>query len=331
MIYDLGGGTFDVSLLEIDRGVINVLGVDGNNHLGGDDFDTRLINHCLKKFSDQYGITLTGSDQELALCRLRSECEKHKKRLSAVKSTTIKIDSFHDNKDLSIEVTRIEFENLIDDLIVVSKNLVESVLNTAKIKPEDIDDIVLVGGSTRIPKVQQSLSELFKGRPLNHSVNPDEAVAKGAAMMAAILNGQLAGGINIELNDVTPLSLGVRVVTGKLNVMIPRNTRIPTKFNKLYYTNKDNQNSVDVKIYEGENIMAADNHLLGQFILGGIPEAPAGKEPLDVTFIINEEGILSVKARVVSTGSEDGIQITEHKGRLTPEMVEKLLKDNSNK
>ena len=249
--------------------------VGGDNHLGGDHIDTNVIKYCLEQFYNEFNVGLEGVEGEAAMCRLRNKCEKHKKKLTSVESTIITIDNFYQKHDLRVVLTRDKFQELNHHLFLKSIDLVKRTLEEKDINPLSIDDVVLVGGTTRIPKVQEMLSNFFGGKPLNHWVNPDEAVAKGAAIQAAYLNGQqFDPSEQLELKDVTPLSLGIRIKGGKMSVIIPRNSPVPTTVTKQYYTSEDYQTVVGIKIYEGEKDMANDNHMLGQFDLSGIPRAP---------------------------------------------------------
>jgi molecular chaperone DnaK (HSP70) len=285
VIYDFGGGTFDVSVLEISRGEINVLGVGGDNHLGGDDIDTNLINYCLEKFEGNSRVKVVGAEAVAAMCRLRKQCEEHKKRLSEYETTEIIINNFYQGHDLKVTLTRDQFEKLNEEIFKKSIDLVKATLDESKMKPKDINDIVLVGGTTRIQKVRQMLSQFFGGRQLNHDVDPDEAVANGAAIQAALLNGQQSLGLtNVKLLDVNSHSLGIEVIGGIMSVIIPRNTPVPTHRTQDYFTTKDNQTYILFQVFEGENQMTADNQKLGEFKLEGIPSKPKGVEPVAVTF-----------------------------------------------
>ena len=315
-----------MAILEIKKGEINVKAVGGDNHLGGDDVDTNLINHCLKEFRNQFKVEVGGPEAVAAMSRLRRLCEENKKRLTSVESTTISIPNFFQLNDLNVFITRDQFEAINEQLFARTIDLTNSTLIDAGLSHSNINDVVLVGGSTRIPRVQQMLSRLFGDRPLNHSVNPDEAVAVGAAIRAALLNGQQSQGLGeLVIRDVTPLSLGIRIKGGSMSTLIPRNTTVPVKHTRQYYTSEDNQTVVTIAIFEGEKKMANDNHQLGEFELSGIPLGPRGEQPIDVTFDINDEGILHVKAKIVNTGGEEEIEITEHKGRLTDEQLERLM------
>jgi len=330
LIYDFGGGTFDVAVLAIDRGNIDIKAVGGDNHLGGDDFDTNVVKYCLDEFYRETGLIVRNDTNEgkEALSRLRALCEERKRKLSSADSTIIFIDGFFESEDINVVLTREKFEELNNDLFIKSMDLVQQTVDDSGINNSDIDDIVLVGGSTRIPRIQEILSDLFDGKPLNHSINPDEAVAVGAAIQAAILNGDQAQGLGqLKVSDVAPMSLGVKVVGGFMSTIIPRNSKVPNKYTKQFETVSDYQTEVEVEIYEGEEQMAQSNRLLGNFSLSGIPSAPKGEQLINVTFDVNDEGILHVNAKILSTGGEEEIQIIEHKGRLSDQDLEKLIEE----
>jgi L1 cell adhesion molecule like protein len=328
LIFDFGGGTLDIVILVIERGMIDIKAVGGDNHLGGDDIDNNMAKYCLEEFSFKTNIMYDKNTEEFekALRRLTIECEKKKRSLCGAHSVFINLDSFYKRKDLSIELKREKFEELNDAIFKKSMDLVEQVLEDAKLKHEEIDDIVLVGGTTRILKIQTMLSELFFGKRLNHSVNPDEAVAIGAAIQAAILNGALAHDKKfLKVSDVAPMSLGVEVTNGFMSVIIHRNSKVPAKYTKIYETTCDNQQEVEVKIYEGEETMASDNRLLGEFVIQNIPRGHAGEQKFMVTFDINDEGILHVTAQLLNSDEEHGIRITEHKGRLSDNDLAEMM------
>ena len=317
-----------MSVLEISRGTIKVLATGGDNHLGGDDIDTNLINHCLQHFEKEFKVKVEGVEGVSAMCRLRNACEEHKKRLSSAKSTTIVIPDLYQKHDLRVEVTRDQFEGLNNNLFVKSIDLVKETLKDSKLKSTEIDDIVLVGGTTRIPRLRKLLQDFFGGHALNKTIDPDEAVAKGAAIQAALLNGKQSQGLlDVELLDVCSHSLGVEIIGGIMSVIIPRNTPVPTTLSKEYYTVSDNQTSINIKVFEGENKMTADNHLLGEFVIEGIPPNRRGREQVIETFNLTEEGILHVKAKIKSTGGENEIEITENKGRLTQKMMDDIMNE----
>jgi L1 cell adhesion molecule like protein len=328
LIFDFGGGTLDIVVLVIERGVIDIKAVGGDNHLGGDDIDNNMAQYCLDEFKFKTNITFDQNTEEFekALRRLTIECERKKRSLCEAQSVVINVDSFYKSKDLNIELKREKFEELNDPIFKKSMDLVGQVLIDAKLDPSAIDDIVLVGGTTRIPKMRKMLSDFFFGKTLNHSVNPDEAVAVGAAIQAAILNGSLAHDNKfLRVSDVAPMSLGVEVRDGFMSVIVHRNSKVPEKYTKQYETTCDNQQEVEVKIYEGEEIMAADNRLLGTFVVQNVPRGYAGEQRIKVTFDINDEGILHVSAKIMSSGEEQSIQITEHKGRLNDKDIAELM------
>jgi len=328
LIFDFGGGTLDIVVLVIERGAIVIKAVGGDNYLGGDDIDNNLAQYCLDEFKLRTNITIDekSEDYEKALRRLTTECERKKRSLCGSHLVMINVENFYESRDLRIELTRQKFDELNNDIFEKSMNLVEQVIQGSKLDYEEIDEIVLVGGTTRIPKIQKMLSDLFSGKRLNHSLNPDEAVAIGAAIQAAILNGSLAHDKKLlRVSDVAPMSLGVQVKDGFMSVVVHRNSKIPEKYTKLYETTSDYQTEVEVKIYEGEDTMAANNRLLGTFVVHNIP--PGLAQQIEITFDINDEGILHVKAKLMNSDEEQGITITEHKGRLTDEELIQLMND----
>ncbi|MED6208180.1 70-kilodalton heat shock protein [Stylosanthes scabra] len=322
-IFDLGGGTFDVSLLTIKDKVFKVKATAGNTHLGGEDFDSRLVSYFVKEFERKNKVDISGNAR--ALRRLRTACEKAKRTLSYAVTATIELDAFYNGIDLYSSITRAKFEELNMELFRECVETVDQCLSDAKMDKASVHDVVLVGGSSRIPKVQELLQEYFKGKELCKSINPDEAVAYGAAVKAALLNGGTKSTApDLVLQDVTPLSLGVGTKRDVMTVVIPRNTTIPLRKSKTFETAYDNQSSVDMKIYEGERARASDNNLLGKFTLSGISPAPKG-HPILTCFELDADGILCVTAEEKSTGNKNQITIKLDEGRLSEEEKERLI------
>ncbi|KAD6120321.1 hypothetical protein E3N88_11592 [Mikania micrantha] len=327
LIFDLGGGTFDVSLSTIEEGgVFEVKAVSGDTHLGGEDFDNRMVDHCVSEFKRRWNKDLTGNQR--ALGRLRFACEKAKRILSSTTQTSIELDCLHEGIDFSMKFTRAKFEELNSNLFNQCIKTLDKCIKDAKVEKSWVDEIILVGGSTRIPKVQQMLRELFDWKELCKSVNPDEAVASGAAVMAAKLSGSNDKGVrDLLLRDVTPLSLGVELKGDVFDVVIPRNTQIPTKKFKNYITTQDNQSSTVIKVYQGERTRSKDNHLLGKFTISGIPPAPKGDIVFEDCFEIDPDGILTVTSKILSTGMSNKLTIANEKGRLSKDQIEKMVKE----
>ncbi|ELU44619.1 heat shock 70 kDa protein [Rhizoctonia solani AG-1 IA] len=329
LIFDLGGGTFDVSLLNITGGVFAVKATAGDTHLGGEDFDNTLLEHFKAEFKRKTKHDI--SDDARAIRRLRSACERAKRTLSSVAQTTVEVDSLYQGEDFSANISRARFEEINATMFKSTLEPVEKVLKDSKIPREKVDDIVLVGGSTRIPKIQALVSEFFGGRQLNKSINPDEAVAYGAAVQAAVLTGQTSEKTqNMLLLDVAPLSLGVAMQGDVFGVVVPRNTPIPTNKSRVFTTVEDNQTTVTFPLtysYEGERTQCRDNRLLGEFELTGIPPMPRGQAELVTTFEVDADGLLKVSAQDRASGRKASISITNSVGRLSSAEIDQMIKD----
>jgi L1 cell adhesion molecule like protein len=324
-VFDLGGGTFDVSILTIKGDVFEVKATGGNTHLGGDDFVNGMVKYFVEEFEKKNKVDI--SENRKSLNRLRNACERAKRTLSFAFVTTVEVDSLFQGIDFSSSITRAKFEEINMDLFNECTKTVENCLTDSKLDISDIDDVVLVGGSSRIPKVQDLMRDFFKRKDLCKSINPDEAVAYGAAVQAAILSKGFKNVPNLVLRDVTPLSLGILSnLDNVMSVVIPRNTSIPVKMTKNFVTSEDNQRKASLIVYEGERARAEDNNLLGSFILSCCPDAPRGSR-IDVCFFINENGILTVSAKEISTGNTNEITITNEKQRLSTCEIKKMIED----
>jgi len=326
VVFDLGGGTFDVSLLTIDNGVFEVVATSGDTHLGGEDFDQRLAEHFVKQFKKKHNVDIKSDVR--AFQKLRVEVEKAKRDLSSVLQVKVEIEGLIDGIDFEETVTRARFEELCADLFKKTLTPVQTVMDDSGLKKSEIDEVVLVGGSTRIPKVQSLIKDFFNGKEPNRGINPDEAVAYGAAVQGGILGGQASEETkDLLFIDVTPLTLGIETVGGVMTKIIPRGTVIPSKKTQQFTTHQDQQTQVTISVYEGERALVKDNHELGKFDMTGIPPAARGVPKIDVTFEIDENSILTVSAVEQGTGKSESISITNDKGRLTKEEIERMVAD----